>query len=794
MITRPVFAQVSVKGIVSDNAHHPLEFATIVVKGDSGIVANAMTDSSGYYQFRVLPAITYTMEISHLGGGNYRAPLTIKADTIINISLDNSSRELKEIVIDGRKPFERKADRFIYSPNKSMVAGASGIDIMQHVPMLMFDQRSSSLSIIGKSNTVIYINNKKTQVPAQMLIQYLQALPAENIKNIEIITNPGGEYNAATTGGVININIKKMLDEGWQGSVVAEIQQGPYNKSDLNGFINYRKGKIGLQLMPSFSSNYNYNTSSTQLVYASGQQNDIQNRTYRRYNVYGTGVTLDYDLNAHNSFSYQGWISGVTGKSNSTSYTNYSTTGISTPDSIQKLATRGNDQYVYNFGNLNYHHTFNESGSSYLDANIDYNQFTQRRHNNWGIDDIDTSSGKPISNVGYYKSDLPQHFFNLSERLDLAITLPGEIKFLTGAQYSATSLDNKMHYYTLADNIYVNDASQTEYYKYNEKYIAGFFSLGKSFGKIQTKAGLRLEGTNYTTNARITGEKADSNYINLFPNAVIGYNPNDDNQFSIGYSRKINRPNAELLFPGRTYSSANYFSQNNPFLQPALSGNIEFSYVLKSKYVLNVTYSTIKNDYSSFTQEISEDGVSKLKRTYINYGDVDKLNVVINYHDYIIKDMWELYLTPSLTYSRYKGTSSDVHLELTNYNFDFLVDNYLYISKKKMWTGYLTFGYSSPFKSISGDRLNNRTSLDLSVKKVVKQFSFYLAVYDIFNGGSIQKYDLYRDELLTRNYVNTNVYNRSVQLKVRYSFGNKYLHKNRDRNTANEDLRKRIGG
>jgi len=794
LFTHAISAQVTVRGVINDSAHHPLNFATIMVKDDSDIVANAITDNTGHYQFAVKPGVTYSFEVSHLGMGNYRVPVTIIIDTIINFSLAIASKELKEIVVDGKSAFERNGDRFIFLPNKSMATGASGMDLMQHVPLLMLDQRSGAFFIIGKANTVVYINNKKIQFPAQMIIQYLQALPAENIKSVEIITNPGAEFNAATSSGVININIKRMLDEGWQGSVAAETQQGLYNKSDLNGLVNYRKGKVGLQLTPSFSTNYNYTTNTSKLVYKDGKENDIQNRSYRRYNVYGTGVTLDYDINNHNSLSYQGWISGVKGNSNSSSYTNYSTAGISTVDSIQRLSTRGDDKYLYNFGNLNYHHTFNENGDNYLDANIDYNQFTQKQYSNWRIDDIDTSSGKALGTVGAYKTSLPQLFFNLSERLEFAITLPADIKLLTGAQYSATSVDNKMHYYTMKGETYINDDSQTEYYNYNEKYVAGFFSLGKNFKKLQAKAGLRLEGTNYTSEARLAGQRSDSNYLNLFPNAVIGYSLNNDHQFSISYSRKINRPNAEILFPGRSYISENYFSQNNPFLKPSQCGNIEFSYVLKSKYVLNVTYSTIQNDFSNFILRATEDGVSKLKRTYVNYGNVDKLNIVISFHDYMVKNIWELYLTPSYTNIRYKSTTSIVPIGLTNQSFDILIDNYLYISKKKMWTGYVTFGYNSPYKSISGDRLNERTSLDLSVKKVINQFSVYLAVYDVFNGGSIQKYDLYKNAILTQNSISANVYNRSIKIKVRYSFGNRYLRKNRDRNTANEDLRKRIGG
>lgn len=792
LFSKNIYGQLTIMGKVSDTTNHPLEFATILLSKDSSIIASTITDSMGLYHISNLPPQTCLLTVSHINAKDVVIHFSFKRDTVLNVILKGKYTSLKAITVYGQREFERKADRFIYTPNKYITEGNSAIDMMRHVPLIKYDEKSNAFSLIGKSGTVVYINNKKTEIPKEMLTEMLRAMPAENIKNVELITNPGSEYTANTTGGVININIKRQLYEGWLGTLSFATQQGPYNISILNSFINYRKGKIALQFSPSINSSYNYSTSESQLTYTNRTQNILYSRNYRSYWVFGNGLRMDYDIDKKNFLSYSGWFSAVSGKSNPSTIAQFSKIGQTYPDFTQSVRNSGKDFYIYNFGNVNYHRSIDSTGETYLDANIDYNQFFQQQRSDWSINDVNLD-GTIKNDIGQYKNNLPQKFFNLSARLEYGKTLSHNTKLIVGGQLSSTAVDNDQKYYTLYQNDYILDNFQSLHYHYNEKYYAGFASLSKSFKeKWDVKVGLRFEGTNYSTKEEKVAISVDSNYINLYPNASFSYSLNQLNQFSLSYGRKIMRPNIELLFPGRTYFSQNYFSQNNPFLQPVLSDIVEFSYTLMSKYIFSLTYLNSANSYANFILPIIENDTAKLKRTFYNYGTSKSLNFVINIHQFIFKNFWEFNITPSYNYNKYNGTSIEVPVNIINHSFNLYFDNYIYISKKKQWTGFVTFRYGSPSKDVSGSRLNSISSVDLEVKKVIKKFTINLILSDVYNGSSKEKYNLFSNYLLSENRLNTNDYRRAFVFKVRYNFGNNRLSTTKNRASANDDIRQRI--
>ena len=737
--TNITFGQFSIKGVISDTANYPIKYATIIITKDSSIIASTVSDSMGHYYISSLPAQTYLFTVSYVNTKDWTTSISLTSDTVINAILKEKYNALKAVTVYGQKEFERKADRFIYTPNKSIAEGNSAIDLIRYVPLIQYDEKTNAFSIIGKSGTTVYINNRKTEIPKDMLIEMLRAMPAENIKNVELITNPGSEYTANTSVGVININIKRQLYEGWLGVLNFTTQQGPYNTSILNGYINYRKGKLGIQFNPLFNTSYNYYTIESKLTYIDSAQHHWYFKKYRRYEVFGNGLKLDYDINKKNSLSYNGWFSFVTGKSDATTNTEFSKTGQSAIDSIHNLPTDGKDIYIYNYGNINYHYNIDSSGEAYIDANVDYNHFFQRQQSDWSVNRINTQ-GAILNNLGQYTNNLPQKFFNISGKLEYSKTFSHSVKFIAGVQLSSTSTDNDLHYYTLYQNKYVLDGKQSLHYHYNEKYYAGFTSLSKSFKKNwNVKMGIRVEGTNYSTQEKKNAISADTNYISLFPNLSIGYSPSRRNQFALNYSRKIKRPNIESLFPGRTYISQNYFSENNSFLQPVMIDNVELSYTSMSKYIFSLTYSNSSNSYNNFTLPIVENGINKLKSTYYNYGNVRSLNFLVNIRQSFFKNFWEFNLTPLYNYSKYYGKTPEVPVNITNHSFNLYFNNNLYISRKQKWTGFVTFRYSSPVSDISSQRLNGISSLNLEIKKVVKKISFNLIFSDVYNGSSKQE-------------------------------------------------------
>lgn len=797
-----LFAQSSIQGKVVDNENKPMQYVTISLKKDSLLLLTLSTDSIGYYKFQNLSNGKYTLHYSYLNAIKQTVSIQLVNDTLLNIVLSSTSNILKEVNINGNKPIvQRKGDRFIFTPNKFMADGNSAIELLQHAPMVMFNAKSEEFSILNKKETVIYINNKKTTLPKEMVLEMLKSLPAENIKSIDIITNPGSEYEASITGGIININIKRQLYEGWLGNLSVTSQQSAYNTTVLNGAVNYRKGKIALQLIPTISNNYNYSTFNNLIDYQSGNNQNISNNFYRRYTVIGNGVNFDYDIDKKNNLSYKGWLSYVNGNSNVSSTSAFSKNILNGIDSLKGAPYNGKDTYLYNFGNINYHRVLDSAGEKFFDINIDYNQFKQQNNYVGEFNNLNTN-GSIVTETGRYNNHLPQNFFNLSEKIEYSQPLNKSLKINYGIQNSNTRVNNNLVYNNFNSNTNTYDLNNllTNNYSYLENYTAGYISLNKDFStKVSASFALRLEGTNYkSTESNViiatNNITIDTSYLNLFPSFSISYTANQQNQFGLSFSKKITRPGIELLFPGITYNSQNYFKENNPFLQPIIYYNGEVTYTLLSKYNFVFDYSVSDHAYSNFTIPVFINNIQNLKTTTLNYGTQHSFDFSFNANVSLIKDFWDSQITPTIDYSLYKSNIPQVKLSLNNFNYNFLFDNTIYFSKIKKWTGFVTFTYTSKVADISGSQINNTSHLDLGIKKVFNNYiSLLFFANDIYKGNSIIKYYATPNALLTSNYFYQNNYTQSFTLVLRIKFGNSNLKQNREHKIANDELKNRTG-
>jgi iron complex outermembrane receptor protein len=790
---------IKVRGTVTSDQNVQLGYATVRLMKDTIVLGVTVCDSLGRFELNSnkLTDQGLYLQAFYLKGYSKKYAISPK-QSVYNIIIEEAPNSLKEVVVTADKPlFTRKADRFIFTPGKDLTEGSSALDMVRHTPLLNYDEKNEDFSIINKSGTVVYIDNKKTIIPKEMLLAMLRSLPASDIKNIEIITNPGSEYAANTSGGVININIKRRPDEGFLGNLSLTSVQSKYNTTILNGAINYRKGKLGLQFIPFINKSFNYNTQNNLYGFTTGQQENVNTTYLRHYLVLGGGLNADYDIDAKNFLGLKFWASGVNGNANTASGTNYSQSGHPTPDSTVQSPSARKDIYTYIFGNFNYRHQLDNLGDSYLDFNTDFNHFYQDQKITGNFDEtLNGSQTGPSA----YKNDLPQQFNNLSEKIEFSRSLNKSLKFIIGAQYSNTQVHNNLHYFNVDNGSLIADSSLSKNYSYNEKYWAGFITLNKAFSaKWNAALGLRLEETNYST--QVNNEypsqnpniQKDSIYKNLFPNLSVSFSPDANNQLAFSINRKINRPGIELLFPGRTYQNPNYFTENNPFLQPSLFYTGELDYTFHGQYSAQLSYIIEDNSYASFVLPADGSNSDQLKQTYLNYGTVKYLEFLLNVNQNFFGDLWEVNLSPYINYNLYNGNGKPITSDVKNLNFNVLYDNTIFLSKKNKWTAFVTFKYNGLIKNISGSQLNPTSSLDLEFKKVINKFSLYLIVTDLYNGSSTLRNNQYANILLSQNYAVTNTYNRSLLLKVRYSFGNNKLKGNKNRNTANEEIKNRAG-
>lgn len=798
LLANSLLSQTLIEGSVVNSNQEPLPFSTVHIFNTDKTIVLKSAYSNDFGLFKITLDSISLDEILYV----HARYLGEKSDTVavvknipVKLTIKNSGAiNLTEVTISADRPtLIAKSDRFIYTPNEALKEGLSALELLKIAPLINFDSRSEALSIINKESTTVIINGRKSNLPREMIASLLRTTPAKNIKNIEIITNPGSEYAANTTGGILNINLKRQLDEGFLGNLrLTSEQANVFNTTILNGSINYRRGKIGVRISPFINRSFNYNATDNLVITSNDRSDNTIGEYERKYFVLGGGFGLDYDIDDQNLLSINGFISQVDGNSTQSNVTNYSLLNESKIDSTFSTPIDGEDYYIYNFGNIFYERKLDTIGKRKLTANIDYNQFRK--------DNTDLGSFNrvlpvdPTPNDNSYKNVFPQDFFNISGSIDYSSQINDKSKINIGTQVSVTNFKNDLSYFNSSGSGFVLDSNLSNTYKYEENYLAGYVSYSKTFNdKLNATIGARVESTDYLSENETTQEKIDSSYVNLFPNFSIAYTVKERQVLSLALSRKIKRPSIESLLPGRTYINPNYFIENNPFLQPVMYYNADAMYSINYKYYISGGFSFRDNQSDRFIIPIVENGVTLQKRTSVNYGNATKSYLQFYTRQNWFKELWEMNFSTSLNFLSFTDeTNNLLESEINNVNYNININNTFYLSKEKGLLAFLILRYNSPIENVAFERENALYKCDLGFKKSFNNFSVNLYISDVFNSYGESKIR-YRSNLVQLlNQQIRNEYTRSISLSLSYNFGNSRLKRIKNKKIANDELKNRV--
>ena len=129
-----------------------------------------------------------------------------------------------------------------------MSKGKNISQVLQTAPGVWLDRRT--LSVLGKSGTQVYINDRRVKMTGERLYNYLQSIPASTVTSVEVIPVAGAEYSASFGGGVIKINLKKQNTDGHNGSASLSVRGGERDFS-FTPTINFlsRRNKLTFNLL-----------------------------------------------------------------------------------------------------------------------------------------------------------------------------------------------------------------------------------------------------------------------------------------------------------------------------------------------------------------------------------------------------------------------------------------------------------------------------------------------------------------------------------------------------------------
>ena len=254
------------KGTLMDGAQNAIPYATVLLtpngekfRPDGANHHFTTSDKEGHFCLQAM-AGDYTLTLSSIGYENLKKDIHLTADTDLgNIVLNESVEAIADVIITGGL-IRREADRFVMSNLSESVLskGRTTYEMLKLAPAV-YATEDGAISINGKSGVKVLINEREMRMTGDQLMNYLKAIPAENLQKIEIIPVSGADHDANSASGVIKITLRKQRDSGTSGSfTMAGNASTTSNGLSIgpNGSINHKSGKWNLYTQFSLSSSH----------------------------------------------------------------------------------------------------------------------------------------------------------------------------------------------------------------------------------------------------------------------------------------------------------------------------------------------------------------------------------------------------------------------------------------------------------------------------------------------------------------------------------------------------------
>lgn len=229
------------KGRIVDTRHQPVDFANVALLNvsDSSLVTGGVTNENGQFVIpcEVKKAI---VKVSCVGYKTYCN--AYRTGEVGAITLEDATINLQKIEIKGhRKYISRENGKLTLDVQNSNLKNiGKATDVIKYIPGMLYT--NGKYEVFGKGEPVIYIDGRK-----QTNTSGLSLLSSTNVKSVQLITNPGAEYDAETRS-VINITTVHHSLDGLSGIVGAEISKHKNLSNNEEVNLNIHKGALDVFL------------------------------------------------------------------------------------------------------------------------------------------------------------------------------------------------------------------------------------------------------------------------------------------------------------------------------------------------------------------------------------------------------------------------------------------------------------------------------------------------------------------------------------------------------------------
>lgn len=622
----PAASATAILGTVQDSASQPLVGAAVTIRAgkDSALVTGTLTDGAGKFRIEGLAAGAYQVRVSYLGYQSADRSITLSAQSP-SANLGAIKLATDVIAVAGvtaeavRSAVTVEVDRNVYSTkNMPAASGGTTTDLLRNVPELDVDI-DGNVKLQGSQSVVLHINGRPTPMRGEALKNFLQMMPANRVDRVEVVPNPSAKYDPEGIAGIVNIVLKENVDLGLSGSF--GMNADSRGRHGLNGNLNYQKGPLTL-----------FGNSSVNLNRSSARMQDLRQNLLVTPNTFfqmnslseQTGHFMWFDLSAEYKLGKLETLY-ASGRANNSAHNMDALQEFALLDAFRAATSR------WDYDNRSTMSWANSDAALGLRRIVkaQQNELTlelRRNGNRQGRDQnyirsfltpLGEPSGDPDENgVTDNTTDVAEY----SAKADY-MRPAGKMKLETGYKgaFKLTDYNNELRRYSGASTTPFR--TEGSLYDYGEDYHQAYLLLSRPFGKFGAQAGARGEIAN-TSFELPNGTVYDNEYHNLFPSLNLSYNPVPNFSSRFSYSKRVDRPQPDMLNPGvPSADSLNRFV-GNPDLKPKYTHAFTMDFTRMGTWgmvKLAPYYKHTTNNWDYFKQ-VDANGIATL--TWLNTSSV----------------------------------------------------------------------------------------------------------------------------------------------------------------------------
>ncbi|MEG1635152.1 MAG: outer membrane beta-barrel protein, partial [Rikenellaceae bacterium] len=718
-----------------------------------------ITDADGKFKLDGCPNII-TLTVSYMGYGKWEREIAIDSLTQreIEITLNESAMNIDEVVIRAKgHEIKKQLGKYVIDDifKSPYAKGSNAKTFLNFIPML--NNTSVGVSILNKkAQALIYINGRPANMP-------LSSIPSKNVERIEIIATPGAEYGNSSKGGVINVILKRDVDQGFKLEATIGDKQSYYNSQNANMFLSYSSKKVNITANVSGAHNRWFSKFENRYLFLDmSKMNDV-GIDYKSKSIdFQASLNLEYTPKKNQTWGFRISMSGLKNTNDQNSNTKYLELTDFLVDSLHQTSVATTIPFKPKLNtNISYDLKINDGNNSRFASNIYYGYSDLSQKISMIDSEIIGLLPTAINKDFRQNSTNRIHYLGFTNALTKNFNEDNTLK--TGIDLYYFDMKNDLNYtQTLPIILY-----ESNLLRYKDITGVAYASYDRVWSDIfDSSIGVRAE-YHYADGL----ESAANNYVkrndfDLLPFVSLFLAPHDNHEFSLDVSSSMLHPPLAKLNPFKYYSSSSEYRKENPNLASSPDIDVMFSYDLFEDYSFTVDY---VHSFDSWTDFSIPDSDGNIVNTTANYGNSYGVDFALVANKTFFNKRWNINAFLGAAFNRDKGDYSDIIIDNRDWSYSFRLNNNIFLSKDFNWLITVGYKFSSQKKSTT-ITFPSMHSFDISLIKNFERSSISLNASSLLN-NTVK----FSSNITNPNYSfeRTIYYYPTISLSYTYTFGNK---------------------